>query len=487
MLLVDVLEAKRKNDKSDENKPWNSAFLEELYETNIGSKVQVKSKPAPEVKDTSTTNKSTVDTKDSTTNTDTTDVDDEDEDESLLDDSVDDLGVATEDYYVSLEDGDALTNRYLANSLNSAIGGAVKGVAKGAQYVGGKLVDGTAAAAKGLYSHYKNHEEFYDDKASKIAHGAGKLAVGTAKGVTSGTMRAIKSLIRGGFILSKFSEKKSVSINKLEKKLNRLLNQLDTLPDNKPLNKFDNSKVIVGLKIGNNKNLTQSVDVLTKLMSRLDDYLRSDYVGQTISISRDIERLKRNENSTSSYYLDDSIFIKGFKKNNTIDNTKQFTVSFIYEDVLPDDLNIVMSIPDPSLRDADEIKEAFANSNSALSSNEELSSKYSPLDYYSKNELKLFIEKLLSLLKMMRSTEKITGSVSKQRGGLVKSFKDYLAVKSGLTKDTDSLAILEAKSLFIDKVYVSTVLRIENETYNFVRGSLTFVAANIKELRATTK
>jgi hypothetical protein len=353
------------------------------------------------------------------------------------------------------------------------------------QYAGGKLLAGATVAAKGIHSHYKNHEEFYDDKASKAAHGVGKLAVGTAKGVTTGTVKVIKSIIRGGFILSKFSEKKSVSVNKLEKKLTRLLNQLETLPDNKPLNKFDNRKVIVGLKIGNNKNLTQSVEVLAKLMSRLDDYLRSDYVGQTISIGRDIDRLKRNENGTSSYHLDDSIFIKGFKKNNTIDNTKQFTVSFIYEDVLPDDLYIVMNIPDPTLREVDEIKEAYANSNSAMSSNEESSAKYSPLDYYSKNELKLYINNLLSLLKVMRSTEKTIGSVSKQRGGLVKSFKDYLAVKSGLTKDIDSVEVLEAKSLFIDKVYVSTVLRIENETYNFVRGSLTFVTANIKELRVT--
>jgi hypothetical protein len=483
MLLVDVLEAKRKNDKSTENKAWSSPFLEELYETNIGSKVQVKSKPTPEVKDTSTIATDTAaDSKDTTANTDA-DSDDENEDESLLDDSVDDLGVATEDYYVSLEDGDALTNRYLANSFNSAVGNTVKGVAKGVQYAGGKLLDGATVAAKGIHSHYKNHEEFYDDTASKAAHGAGKLAVGVAKGVTSGTVKAIKSIIRGGFILSKFTEKKSVSVNKLEKKLTRLLNQLEALPDSKPLNKFDNRKVVVGLKIGNNRNLTQSVDVLTKLMSRLDDYLRSDYIGQTISISRDIDRVRRNENGTSSYHLDDSIFIKGFKKNNTIDNTKQFTVSFIYEDVLPDDLNIVMSIPDPTLREVDEIKEAYANSNSAMSSNEELSARYSPLDYYSKNELKLFINNLLSLLKVMRSTEKTIGSVSKQRGGLVKSFKDYLAVKSGLTKDTDSLEILEAKSLFIDKVYVSTVLRIENETYNFIRGSLTFIAANIKELR----
>jgi hypothetical protein len=483
MLLVDVLEAKRKNDKSNENKPWNSSFLEELYETNIGSKVQVKSKPTPEVKDTSTTG--LADSADTTANTDDADEADDNEDESLLDDSVDDLGVATEDYYVSLEDGDALTNRYLANSFNSAVGNTVKGVANGVQYAGGKLLAGATVAAKGIHSHYKNHEEFYDDKASKAAHGAGKLAVGVAKGVTSGTVKAIKSIIRGGFILSKFSEKKSVSVNKLEKKLTRLLNQLETLPDNKPLNKFDNRKVIVGLKIGNNRNLTQSVEVLAKLMSRLDDYLRSDYVGQTISIGRDIDRLKRNENGTSSYHLDDSIFIKGFKKNNTIDNTKQFTVSFIYEDVLPDDLNIVMSIPDPTLREVDEIKEAYANSNSAMSSNEESSAKYSPLDYYSKNELKLYINNLLSLLKVMRSTEKTIGSVSKQRGGLVKSFKDYLAVKSGLTKDIDSVEVLEAKSLFIDKVYVSTVLRIENETYNFIRGSLTFIAANIKELRVT--
>jgi hypothetical protein len=247
---------------------------------------------------------------------------------------------------------------------------------------------------------------------------------------------------------------------------------------------FKNQRVAVGLKIGDNKDLRPSLSTLTKLLTRLEDYVRGPYVGQTLSITRDIDRVRRNENSFTAFTIEDQIAFKGFKIDNTIDNPKPNTVTYRYEDILPDDLRIVLVVPDPKTKDVHEIIEAYRESSAALVSDESMSSKYNELEHLSTDELKTFIHGLLSLTSMMRTTEKSISNISKQRGGMVKSFKNYLMTKSGLTKDKGAIEVLEAKSLFIDKVYIASVMRIENEVYNFLKGSLVYVESNIKELKS---
>jgi len=360
---------------------------------------------------------------------------------------------------------------------------------------------------KDLYYISLAQESFIGDYASKLSEAfkdslsylgylgityGPTIATNVYRGLVYAMGRLTKLLFTSISKIVKYSNRRINSFNKLKNDINKLKQILSEIKSKNNSEtdikiSYSNIKNIDNLKINTNTDLFNTVNVL-------NNFLNSSIKDIGNNIVSDISYIKH---ITSNYLTIDvktplaSMIVKPMNNCLTNRNISGFNPSSdkiepsAYKETLPGDIEFIAYLPKDTMNNLDDAITAYNNSNLFLGYNMNSYKSVQYINYMNIDDLSKLLEKFSSLCDTCIEQQKLYESIIKYKKGLRFNFRNYfyslINSKSKISTEKTLIEYVYLKSMFIDKVYISSAMDIHDYSIKVISSGLSYIKSNIDQ------
>lgn len=310
------------------------------------------------------------------------------------------------------------------------------------------------------------------------------------KGVSYAIGRLVSGLITSFIAINKQRIRVHETFDKSKENIDSLRKALDVIQTPSDLTEvtFSNQKVINSLKI------SDSVDIIANL-TVLDSFLNSSIKSISASIDSDIAYSKQliayatsntvkspNDlmvNITMVKHLSDRS-VPGFEEKSSL------LATYSYEHTLPGDIEFIAQLPVSDIDNIDDIAKAYNAASMFLGFNNQTFKQIDAIDYLDKQGVTQLLDAIDKVCTSALQHVEFYNHIENQKKSLKYNFRLYIA---SLVNSSKRLSVGESlidyinlKSLFIDKVYLSSAIDIHDYTIRIVGSALRFAKDNVSKL-----
>lgn len=311
------------------------------------------------------------------------------------------------------------------------------------------------------------------------------------KGVVYIMSKLIKLLFGSIDNLIKYTSRRLNSFANLKKdieQLNKLLDEVEKSENKDDVSqyKYSNKKVINVLKIANSIDLLRNISSLKTFLQNSINDIDLSIKTELGAINHIIAFSNSNIVKTPTNIMNIKLSGQSFKEGilNGYENTNELLTQYYYKDILPGDIRFILTVPKSGSMNDTEIIDAYNSSSSSLVIDSDSYRDVENIDYMEIDQLRKFLNELDSLCDIAISHNSIFNNIIKSKKNLRYGFRRYFTniinSKNKISLKDSFLELVYLKVMFIDKVYITSMMDINDYTVRVITNSFSYIKDNIK-------
>lgn len=320
-----------------------------------------------------------------------------------------------------------------------------------------------------------------------------KLAQHTYKGLIYAFDRLAYSFMVGYTTLDRYLSRRVNSFNNLHQNIDKGKQVLELLSNGRanPITEadvYDNSVVIRQIVIGDSKDITANIPILTKFIGEAITSFGMSIKEDIVGIRDIIEHSKITRGNAVLSLLNPDFKINGLRQGVLpgFETENTLLTSYYVDPTLPGNVNMIVQLPSAEHKTRTAWVEAYRDSEIFLGVNRTKFKINDSIPYMDVDGLKKVLDELAHLCDLCIKHQTFYESMKKQKLEQRLVYKNYF---DGLMKTEKKVSIKDSlidlvtiKNNFIDKVYMPAAIDIHDYAVRVIVAYLKFVEKNIKVL-----
>lgn len=306
------------------------------------------------------------------------------------------------------------------------------------------------------------------------------------KGVLYALNKTVRAIVQGSVSMAKYVDKKIHSYENMQADLKKIRDTLELLDDKKIETEFTKEVIINQLKIGNNFNFKESVQIAKTFFEAFFNGFEKNVRGN-IAVTRNIVSSVIHEQAVQPT----QVIVDRFNFNNFIRRNVDGYIpisdnvdTYAYQYVLPGDLIFIGWLPKHNLTDHESIVNALNSSKMMLGVNTQASAVKDGVKHLTLREIKDMVKTLEAICAYGIELEKSYRSVIKTRNsvrGILNVYMRFLLTSRDKISIRDSLAdFIALKVAYMDRTHIAGSMYVNDYMVRIVSASLSYLKEAIK-------